>query len=246
MMIDIKNHLRNYGYYLEYSLNDDLCSKELRKYLGRKKYDKFWTHVDNMVSLLGTNDVEKIIRDFIGEDLKFLKILLSGQIIISVSIIEEIINSIKRNSSFLNKKLDILELGGYDGWTSDYLDLSIENELNLDVVDFEKSKNNPNKNIQLINSDYKDFLSKKKYDIVFSVLGINYNNINILLNCVLQNINKGGYVYLGLRVQPDNYDSVNNKLINLGFTKVDENLKIVTVNKDTGQEHFPLFQYKKV
>ena len=77
-MININNHLRNYGYNLEYSLNDDLCSKELRKHLGRKKYDKFWTHVDNIVSLLGTtNDVEKIIRDFVGEDLKFLKILLS-------------------------------------------------------------------------------------------------------------------------------------------------------------------------
>jgi len=246
-MININNHLRNYGYNLEYSLNDDLCSKELRKYLGRKKYDKFWTHVDNMVSLSGTtNDVEKIIRDFIGEDLKFLKILLSGQIIISVSIIEEIINSIKSNPSFLNKKLDILELGGYDGWTSDYLDLSIENELNIDVVDIEKSENNPNKNIRLINSDYKNFISKKRYDIVFSVLGINYNNIDVLLNCILQNINKDGYVYLGLRVQPDSYDSVNDKLINLGFNKVDEELKIIPVNKDTGQEHFPVFKYKKV
>ena len=42
MMIDIKNHLRNYGYYLEYSLNDDLCSKELRKYLGRKTLERLY------------------------------------------------------------------------------------------------------------------------------------------------------------------------------------------------------------
>ena len=40
-MGNIKSHLIDYGYNLDFSYDDDLCSRELVKHLGKKKYIEF-------------------------------------------------------------------------------------------------------------------------------------------------------------------------------------------------------------
>ena len=242
--MEIKNHLKSYGYNYEFSLNDDLCSKELMKYLGRKKFNEFWSYVDNMSKMFGTDKTESIIRNYIGDDETFLKILISGQIIISVSILEEIIKSFKKDLIDTNKKYDVLELGGYDGWSSDYLDLSIDKSLSIDVVDKVIVEKGFNPNLRLIQSDYDKYSSNKKYDVIFSILGVQFENIDTLINCICRNIKKNGVVYLGLRIQPEDYEKINKKFYQLGFKEIRKELKTIKVKKDTGVEFFPFFQFK--
>lgn len=42
----INGHLMKYGYNLEYSLDDNLCSEALINHLGKKGYKKFWNSFD--------------------------------------------------------------------------------------------------------------------------------------------------------------------------------------------------------
>ena len=244
--MEIEKHLKNYGYNLSFSLDDDLCSRELGKYLGKKKYLEFGSYVDNMIEMFGPHQIENIIRDYIGNDEKFLKILLSGQIIISVSILKEIIKSIERDFKESNDKLNILELGGYDGWSSDYIDLSINKSISIDIVDNTILKKKFNPNLKYIKSDYNLYNSDNKYDIIFSILGIEYVNIQSLINCIDRNIKINGCVYLGLRVQPDDYSKIIENFKELGFKETEKDLKTIKVVKDTGVESFPLFEFKKI
>lgn len=240
--MEVKNLLKTYGYDLSYSLDDNRCTKALKKHLGNEKFIEFWNFVDSMVALFGEGDIEKIIRDRVGNDIKHLKILLSGQIIISVKLIQSIIKSIKTIN--LNDSMRILELGGSDGWAAEYVYKSIQVNSIIDVVDLNQLGCSSKENIQLINSDYNDYISIKKYDIVYSVLGVSYNNIDSLLNCIKTNISPVGYLYLGLRIQPYDYENFIKKLEDNGFQKQDEHLEIVKVTKDTGTEYLPVFKFK--
>ena len=240
--MEVKNLLKTYGYDLSYSFDDNRCTKALKKHLGNEKFSEFWNFVDSMVALFGEGDSEKIIRDRVGNDIKHLKILLSGQIIISVKLIQSIIKSIKTIN--LNDTLRILELGGSDGWAAEFVYKSIQVNPIIEVVDLNQLGGSSKENIKLINSNYNDFTSVNKYDIVYSVLGSSYKDIDILLNCINRNIATGGYVYLGLRIQPYDYEDFIKKLEDNGFQKQEEHLEIVKVTKDTGTEYLPLFKFK--
>jgi len=240
--MDVKNLLKTYGYDLSYSFDDNRCAKALKKHLGNAKFNEFWNYVDSIISHFGEEDVEVRIREYIGNDIKHLKILLSGQIIISVKLIQTIIKSIKTIN--LNDTLRILELGGSDGWAAEYVYKSIQVNPIIEVVDLNQLSGSSKENIKLINSNYNDFTSVNKYDIVYSVLGTSYKDIDILLNCINRNIATGGYVYLGLRIQPYDYEDFIKKLEDNGFQKQEEHLEIVKVTKDTGTEDLPVFKFK--
>lgn len=244
--MEIEKHLKKYDYNLNFSFDDELCSNELSKHLGKKKYLEFWSYVNNMIEKFDTYQIENIIRNYIGDDEKFLKILLSGQIIVSVSILKEIIKSMKRDLKESKDKLNILELGGYDGWSSDYIELSINKSLSIDIVDNTILEKKFNPNLKYIKSDYNLYNSYNKYDIIFSILGIEYVNVQSLINCIDRNIKVNGCVYLGLRVQPEDYNKIIENFKGLGFKEIQKELKIIKVVKDTGVEFFPLFQFKKI
>jgi hypothetical protein len=241
--MDVKNLLKKYGYDLSYSMNDNLCAKALKKHLGNAKFNEFWNYVTELEEAeTEEKDFEVRIREYIGNDIKHLKILLSGQIIISVKLIQSIIKSIKTIN--LNDTLRILELGGSDGWAAEFVYKSIQVNPIIEVVDLNQLGGSSKENIKLINSNYNDFTSVNKYDIVYSVLGSSYKDIDILLNCINRNIATGGYVYLGLRIQPYDYEDFIKKLEDNGFQKQEEHLEIVKVAKDTGTEYLPLFKFK--
>ena len=238
----ISKHLKKYGYHLEFSYDDMLCSKYLKKYLGVKKYYNFWNHVEEMESLYGEHHSEKIKRDYIGSDTQFLKILLSGQIAISVEILNEIISFLDKIDS--NSYLEVLELGGYDGWASDFLEKRYKPRMQLDVLDENILIMNLNPRLNYINSTYKDFRSSKKYDIIFSILGAPYSNVDELITCAKENIKSGGELFLGLRVQPDEYQQCEKKLLDFGFMKSNETVR-VSVPLYYSTETLPIFSFKK-
>jgi hypothetical protein len=240
--MEVKKLLKKYGYNLSYSFDDDKCAKALKAHLGKARFNQFWNYVDSMASQFGGGDLETMIRDYIGDDLKHLKILLSGQIIISVKLIQSIVKSI--NTLNLNESIRILELGGSDGWGAEYVNKSLIVTSNIDVVDLNQLGVSSKENIKLINSNYNDFSSIKNYDIVYSVLGASYDNIDSLLNCIKTNISPEGYLYLGLRIQQYDYDNFIIKLEDNGFKKQENHLEIVKVRKDTGTEYLPVFKFK--
>lgn len=245
-MGNIKSHLIDYGYNLDFSYDDDLCSRELVKHLGKKKYIEFCSYVESMMSQFGYVGIEEKIRFYIGKDDKHLKILLSGQILISAMILEGIIESLsKLNLNSLNK-LNILEMGGYDGWSSDYLNKNTPFNSKIDVIDIITNDENPNKNIQLIKSNYKDFISSEKYDVIFSILGVNEDKIEDLIQCVERNIKAKGYVLLGLRIQPEDYRKTEELFTTRGYELINKNTKTISVPLDTGLQTLPLFEFHKI
>ncbi len=238
----IAEHLKKYGYRIDFSFNDDLCTDYLMRYLGEDGYFNFWSHVEEMEGRIGIQNSEKIKRDYIGTDTKFLKILLSGQIAISAEILKIISSYMDRFDS--NSHFDVLELGGYDGWASDFLENKYKPKMQFDVLDENILIMNLNPRLNYINSTYKDFKSSKKYDIIFSILGAPYFDVDELITCAKNNIKSGGELFLGLRVQPDEYQQCEEKLLDFGFTKATQTVT-VSVPLYYRTETLPIFSFKK-
>ncbi len=244
-MSSIYEHLKRYGYDLQYSMDDDLCSEALMSHLGRKKYSKFWKYVDSYHQTHGTNGIEKAIRDYIGNDEKHLKILLSGQILISVKILEAIIDVIRDLHLIGRESINILELGGFDGWASDYLNRYVIKKAKIDIVDLESPNSHSNPNIGMIRSSYSEFNSNKKYDVVFSILGIELSKFEEMLDCMIRNTECGSLVFLGLRVQGAEYELILEKCRQNGFESINQPTKSIPVQLGTGTQVLPLFEFKR-
>ena len=242
----INDHLMKYGYNLQYSLDDNLCSEALINYLGKKGYKKFWNFVDKFANKNGPEGIEQVIRDYIGTDTRHLKILLSGQILISVMILEAIISSMQELKFQKNQELQILELGGYDGWASDYINGNEFNNSFIDVVDSNFNGINANPNLRLIQTNYETFNSGKQYDVVFTILGIHDTKIKILFDCIDRNATKDTVILLGLRVDKSDYNDVVDLFSANGYMTINYPVKTIKVqNLGTGPETFPLFEFRK-
>ena len=110
--MSIINYLRKNGY------RPDLCDgngekfqKTLYNYLGKDKYEHYCLISDNSNS-------EEEITEFAGTDMKLLKLFQSSQIKISIRFTELILDRIKEIG--LSPK-NILDLGGSDGWSSNFI-----------------------------------------------------------------------------------------------------------------------------
>jgi len=242
----INDHLMKYGYNLQYSLDDNLCSEALINHLGKKGYKKFWNFVLKFANKNGTEGIEQVIRDYIGTDSQHLKILLSGQILISVMILEGIISSMQELKFQKNQELQILELGGYEGWAADYINCNEFNSSFIDVIDSNYNGPNANTNLRLIQTKYETFNSEKKYDVVFSILGIHHTKIKILFDCIDRNTTKDSVILLGLRVDKSDYIDVVDLFSANGYMTINYPVKTIKVqNLGTGPETFPLFEFRK-
>jgi len=245
-MNTIHEHLMKYGYNLQYSLDDRLCSEALINHLGKKGFKKFWNYVDKYAIINGTGEIEQVIRDYIGADSQHLKILLSGQILISVMILEEIISSMKELKFKKTQEFQILELGGFDGWASDYINYYEFPYSSIDVVDSNFNGPSTNSSLRLIQTNYETFNSEKKYDVVFSILGIHHTKIKILFDCIDRNAKKDSVILLGLRVVPNDYNDVIDLFTANGYRSINYPVKTIKVqNLGTGPETFPLFEFRK-
>jgi phospholipid N-methyltransferase len=242
----IEKHLRKYGYNINYSFDDMECSNELQRNLGNKKYKEYIKSVDQYVNNNpGAYGVEQHIRDFFKDNQKGLKIIISGTIAISVSMLEVIMDYISQeiSSSSVNQ---ILELGGGDGWAADYILSKLGLEINIDVVDKNYDLKNKNSQVNIIQRDYLDFEAKNKYDIVYSILGIEFERATTLIECINRTTNSGSLVLIGLRAQPINYKKFQDNMKMSGFIPFAKEIVRVYVNLDLGPETLPLFIFKKM
>ena len=242
--MEIEEHLKKYGYNIKYSYDDKYCTNSFEKVLGKSEYNKFWEMVDLYAQKNNQQDVEQYIRDYLKNNIRALKILIGGQILISVKILESLILFIS-NEYKGNTIKRVLDLGGSDGWSADYLQLMFPSIELIDVVDKNYIQDVKNKKINQINKDYSEFIGLEKYDLIYSILGIEFEYIEILIECILKNIKNNGLIYLGLRIQPHQYNEFQNNMIQKGFSPYNVSFEKLTVNLDTGAQTFPLFIFRK-
>ena len=161
-------------------------------------------------------------------------------------ILEAIISSMQELKFQKNQELQILELGGYDGWASDYINGNEFNNSFIDVVDSNFNGINANPNLRLIQTNYETFNSGKQYDVVFTILGIHDTKIKILFDCIDRNATKDTVILLGLRVDKSDYNDVVDLFSANGYMTINYPVKTIKVqNLGTGPETFPLFEFRK-
>ena len=193
--VNVDSLLRKYEYNPE--LSDGILNKyeeKLFRYLGQEKYIEF-------SELRQFHGPEELITNYIGSDIKLLKLVFSSQIKISKTILENILEKLKKLKPTINS---ILELGGADAWALDYLSksyISANRLINLEKNPIWKNKN---EQIHQVNKDYIDYQSENKFDLIFSILGAPISNITALLNCVKNNLDDNGICIVGIRIPNEN------------------------------------------
>ncbi len=242
--MEIEQHLKKYGYNIKYSIDNEYCTNSLVKVLGETEYNKFWEMVDLYEQNNEQLGVEQFIRDYFKNNIRALKILIGGQILISVKILDSLVLFLSNvNKGEVIKR--VLDLGGSDGWCADYLQLRIPSIEIIDVVDKNYIQEAKDKKINLINKDYAEYDSLVKYDLIYSILGIEYEYIDVLIECILRNINTNGLIYLGLRIQPRQYNEFQMSMMQKGFLAYNDTPEKLEVKLATGIESFPLFKFIK-
>ena len=187
----INNYLNKLGYRPD--LSDgvyDKYEKVLHKYLKDIRYQQF-------CSLRESGTTEEDIINFIGNDLRLLKLVSSGQLKISIVILEEIINTIRELDI---NPINILDLGGSDGWACNYLFKHLNLDSSLTVVDKNTMYDAVSENIEITNADYSRYVNKDGHDLIISILGAPYHNLSDLYKCISQSLTENGKALLGLRI----------------------------------------------
>lgn len=192
--MNLESYIRKYGYRPDYSSNDPYKTKyekALLQYLGEERYSQF-----NDLRDLPKVD-ESIVMNFIGEDVNLLKLVLSSQIKISLKFLEEM-SSILKNKKIKPKY--ILDLGGGDGWASDYLNETFKWNAEATIIDKYDSWKAFNPEPTLINCDYSDFKSEIKYELAISILGASLSHFEKLLGCAYSSLVENGTFLVGVRI----------------------------------------------
>jgi hypothetical protein len=187
----IKNYLRKLGYRPD--LSDGVLDKyeeRLFKYLKEERYEEFCEFRALAVS------EESIIR-FIGDDIGLFKIVLSGQIRISINILDEIISLIKQNNTSPKR---ILDLGGTDGWAVNFLNEKLQLNSELTVIDKNTLWEPVSENVKILNNSYAEYDTIEKHDLIISILGAPQNGIKELFECIKKSITINGMAIVGLRI----------------------------------------------
>lgn len=192
--MNIESYIRKYGYKPEYCTADPEMAKyekALLEYLGKDKY--------NLLNKLRLEPkiTEFKIMEFVQNDAILLRMMLSSQIKISIKILEgikEIIHKLKI------KPQRILDLGGAEGWASDYLNDYFKWKINKTIVDNFQGWKPINENTEIIDSTYNEYKSQEKFELIISLLGANLVHIKELLKCIHSNLSEKGTAIIGIRI----------------------------------------------
>ncbi len=234
--MNLESYIRKYGYRPDYSIDDPFKTKyekALLQYLGEERYLEF-----NDLRDLPMVD-ESIVMNFIGEDVNLLKLVLSSQIKISLKFLEEM-NSILKNKKI--KPKFILDLGGGDGWASDYLNETFKWNAEATIIDKYESWKVFNPKSILINCDYSDFKSEIKYELAISILGASLSHFEKLLECAYSSLVESGTFLVGVRIGNEiDYQNAIKLISEVGFIVDTQNsYKIESLG-----ERLPLLTLKK-
>ena len=166
------------------------------------------------------------MMQFIGEDEVFFKTVISMQIQNSADLFQEILTSI--NELEIEPKR-VLELGGANGWATDYLKKYVFSELEMAVVvDSFPAWTPIAKDIDLVALDYFSYNPEVKFDFIFSILGYSTRNHSAFVEKAISVLEDGGYLILALRIATDEmYEYVENTATSLGCELVPEGCKKV-------------------
>jgi hypothetical protein len=255
-MKSLSKHLQEFGFKSELSHSVDptgkrekLFHKNLYKLLGSYRYEEYCRLQDSYVDELS-------MMKFIGGDESLFKFLLSAQIEISEQMFQEMLGVIKRNKIMPSR---ILELGGANGWASDYLINYVFGKVEESVVvDSFPNWSPVNAQIKIHSEDYFVFKTESKFDLIFSILGYSADDYTSFLEKAISFLSDDGVLILGLRIGTEqsyqkaldaifkyecHLDLDGSKRISVG----NEKFPILTIKKGKGKfsknEEFDLLRY---
>ena len=192
----IYNRLKDFGFNPDAAGGTDTYYKALRKHLGLKKREEFLDRVDDIIES-GFN-VEERITEFIGTDLKLLKLVVD--IHVSMYILDCILDLLD------DLDLDpshVLELGGANGWALALVEEFLETDIQLSLIERNVNWDVVNEKISVIAQAYKDSSLKENADFAFSIFGAPADEMESLFQCAKRNLALGSYFIAVLRI-PNN------------------------------------------
>ncbi len=238
--MNIESYIRKYGYKPEYCTADPEMvkyEKALLEYLGKDKY--------NLLNKLRLEPkiTEIKIMEFVQNDAILLRMMLSSQIKISIKILEGIKDIIHKLKI---KPQNILDLGGAEGWAADYLNDFFKWKINKKIVDNFHSWIPINENTEIIHSNYNDYKSQEKFELIISILGANLVHAKELLECINSNLSEKGIAIIGLRIsgEIEFYQFVENCIesgleiknnFSFRINAMDQSIPIITLLKSNSQ-----------
>jgi hypothetical protein len=234
----IYHKLRSHGFHPEYN-NFDYYYNGLKKHLGKKNTERLLNNIDRLIAE-GSINLERQINEIIKGDKVLLKYIYSTGIGYSVIILESIIHEIKQRNLNPNH---IVELGGANGWALSVIRDLFKWEAKYSVVDLNPNWGIVEKYIEQNTISYSEFICKPKSDLVISIFGETFNNVENILKCASDSLENGGLFIGSLRIPNTNlYDSFVKRAKEYSLsTEVDT---LISINIEN--EVFPIFIFSKI
>jgi hypothetical protein len=239
-MKSLNKHLQEFGFKPELSHSIDptgkkekLFEKSLHKFLGPHRYEEYCRVQESYSDELS-------MMKFIAGDEALFKFLLSAQIDISEQMFQEVLGVINRYKIMPSR---ILELGGANGWASDYLINYVFGQVEESVVvDSFPNWDPVNPEIKIHSEDYFDYKTETKFDLIFSILGYSAKDYSPFLEKAISFLSDDGVLILGLRIGTEQTYQKALEAIYKSECHLDlGSSKRITV----GNEKFPILTIKK-
>jgi hypothetical protein len=188
-MADLKTILRKHGYRPELGRDRKSYERALEKLIPKDRLEEF------DAIFLHHEQLEERLHTFAAGNVALLRLLYSTQLHVSMALAKEL----GQELGGLTDAVDVLELGGADGWLLDHLVPALPAGSTGHVVDgnlaWAESCNWP-----FTTASYAELDLGRTFQVIVSVLGASVGGQEHLLSAVARHMAPDGFALLGLRI----------------------------------------------
>ena len=195
-MTDISTYLLGKGYFPNSSGNNQQYIKNLEIAVGAAKTRKYLNWIKKKIS--SGQFSEEAVWTYLGNDLPMMKAIISSQIRLSIFCLEAFIEIL--GQQLKETDLNILELGGSDGWAAGYLKEHYNLKGDVVVIDRNPFWGKAEDFIENVSCDYSEYQSAQKFDLIISILGAPLSECDGLLSCISRHASENAIILLAIRI----------------------------------------------
>jgi hypothetical protein len=195
-MTSIDSYLLSKGYYPDSSGNYDQYLRNLEEAAGIEKAKNYLNWYKRKIS--SGQFSEYAVWRYVGNDLPMMKAIISSQIRLSMLCLEAFIEIL--GQQLKDTDLNILELGGSDGWAAAYLKEYYKLKGDVVVVDRNPFWGKAEDYIDHVSCDYSEYQNANKFDLIFSILGAPLSECDALLSCISRHASENAIILLAIRI----------------------------------------------
>jgi hypothetical protein len=188
-MADLKTILRKHGYRPELGRDRKSYERALEKLIPKDRLQEF----DAL--FLDHEQLEERLHAFAAGNVALLRLLYSTQIHVSMALAKEL----GQELGGLTDAVDVLELGGADGWFLDHLVPALPSGSTGHVVDGNRAWAE-GCNWPFTTAAYAELDLGRSFNVIISVLGASVGSQEDLLSAVARHMAPVGCALLGLRI----------------------------------------------